>query len=167
MTVETPNDSTSEKKTIDTATELKKILQPYEAFKPKSLSKEIEVEYTDPDTDELKTIKWTVKAISPRLMIQHAEHFEPLEGREYDEDKPVPLKEQVRMMKLLAPLIDIVLPYCCVKPKIVFNGLTDQNQVNIDDIDLEALFKIFIGIFNISGMGKKSEEYKKKLSKPQ
>lgn len=147
----------------------KVILLPHQAFKPRSRKQEVEVEFKVPETGEIKHIKWQVKAISPRLMIKHAKHFSALEGQKYDEDgvKEMPVNEQVELMQLLAPLVDVVLPFCCVEPKVVFEGETTATQINIDDIELEALLKIFIAIFNVSGIGKEAAEDKKKLLKLQ
>lgn len=145
------------------------ILLPHQAFKPRSKKQHVEVEFTDIDTGEIKIVSWEVKALSPRLMIKHAQEFAALEGQKYEEDKveEMPFKEQVSLMQLLAPLVDIVLPYCCIEPKVIFEGDTTPSAINIDDIELEALLKLFITIFNISGLGKKAADDKKKLLKLQ
>lgn len=147
----------------------KVILLPHQAFRPRSKKQKVEIDFRDSESGEIKNISWEVKALSPRLMIKHAKEFGALEGQKYDENevKEMEVNEQIELMQLLAPLIDIVLPYCCVNPKVKFEGDTTQQEINIDDIELEALLKIFITIFNISGIGKQAAENKKKLLKLQ
>ncbi len=144
------------------------MVKPTEIFKGKNEPKLIKVEYENPDTKEMVITEWKVKPLSPRLLVKNYDYFEALQGSDIDEKKGEELTSVQRkaLMKKIDPLIDVVLPHCCVEPEVVFVGPTQGNQINIDDIPLDVLIKLFGEIFIASGMtedGEKEREDQKKV----
>jgi hypothetical protein len=92
--------------------------------------------------------------MSARLMVKNYKNFAALDQ---SDNKNMTLEQQADMMQKLAPLIDVVLPECCINPKIVFEGETGPGKIHIDDMDLETLMKLFSGIFEASGIVPKKE----------
>jgi len=142
---------------------------PTVVFKGKNAPKIVKTEYIQDDGSKVD-LEWLVKPLSPRLLVNHYEHFAGLEGLDdTPEGQDIPKEKQTEMMKKLAPLIDVVLPFCCVKPKIVFEGLSDSNQINIDDVPLDTLMRLFGEIFKASGVTEEAErlrEAQKKVPSP-
>jgi hypothetical protein len=142
------------------------MVKPSSIFKSRSAPKKIQTKFIDEQNKEIM-LDWIVKPLSPRLMVQNYKYFAALEkmdtnekGTELTED------EQIETLEKLAPLIDVVLPYCCVEPKIVMEGETNDKQINIDDLSVETLMSLFSGIFESSGLAKKGEEQRKNLGNP-
>ena len=139
-------------------------MRPQEVFKSKSKAVPIIIEKKeiDPEGKEITTqINWTVKPLSARLMVQNYSHFVNLEKIEKS-----PERDQAKILEGLIPLIDVVLPFCCVDPKLVMEGETNEKQIHIDDLDIEALMNLFTKIFEISGLGKKADDKIENLESP-
>jgi hypothetical protein len=58
------------------------------------------------------------------------------------------------------PLLKIILPACCVEPKVSQQG--DDESLGIDEIALEDLIELFGHIFDLSGLTKAAEDARKK-----
>jgi len=126
------------------------MVKPHEVFNSKKREvKTIQTEFKKPGVEQPIKLDWDVKPMSPRLMVKHYKNFAALDQAEKKDLTP---EEQAEIMQKLAPLIDIILPECCVNPKIVFEGETKAGQIHIDDLDLETLIKLFSGIFDASGI---------------
>ncbi len=133
------------------------MVNPVDLFKGKNAPKIIKTDYVKDDGTTVD-LEWLVKPLSPRLLVSNYEHFAALEGLEYKEGEDMSETKQTSMMKKLAPLIDVVLPNCCVKPKIVYEGLSNADQLNIDDVPLDTLMKLFAEIFKSSGLSEEAEK---------
>jgi len=142
------------------------MVNPADLFKGKNAPKIIKTEFVKDDGTKVE-LEWLVKPLSPRLLVNNYEHFSALESFDYKEGEEIPENRQTDMMKKLSPLIDIVLPNCCVKPKIVYEGASDANQINIDDIPLDTLMKLFAEIFKASGLNEEAEKTRDQQKKVQ
>ncbi len=128
------------------------MVKPHEVFNSKKrASKVITTEFKKENVEEPVKVEWEVKPLSPRLLVKNYKNFAALDQAQAAN---LTLEQQAEMMQKLAPLIDVVLPECCINPKIVFEGDTKSGQVHIDDLDLETLIKLFSGIFEASGIVK-------------
>lgn len=132
------------------------MVKPWEVFNSKKRqTKTIQTDFDKEGVDKPIKVDWEVKPMSPRLMVKNYKSFAALDQADR---KDMSMEEQAEMMQKLAPLIDVVLPECCVNPKIVFEGETKSGQVHIDDLNLESLMQLFSGIFEASGLTPKEEE---------
>jgi len=143
------------------------MVSPTKVFKSRSKPKTIHTKHKGDDKVEVE-LDWYVKPLSPRLMVKNYKHFSALEqmdkGKEPGEE--LSREEEIETLEKLAPLIDVVLPYCCVRPKIVEEGETNDTQVNIDDLDVETLMALFSEIFKASGISEEGDKERKNLGKP-
>jgi len=138
-------------------------IKPHEVFNSKNrATKVITTTFKKDNVEKPIEIEWVVKPMSPRLMVKNYKNFAALENAD---SKDLTLEEQAEMMQKLAPLIDIILPACCIDPKIVFEGETGKGQIHIDDLDMETLMKLFSGIFEASGITEKTKEEREDLKK--
>jgi len=130
------------------------MVKPHELFKGKNVPKLVIVDYENPDTGEIQHTEWRVKPLTPRLLVKNYDSFDALQESNIDEQQGKELSPEQRksLMKKIDPLIDVVLPHCCVDPKVVFEGETNEKQIHIDDIPLDVLIKLFGEIFISSGM---------------
>jgi hypothetical protein len=125
-------------------------VKPHEVFNSKNRAvKTITTDFKKPGVEKPIQVEWEVKPLSPRLMVKNYKNFAALDQAQAAN---LSIEEQAGMMQKLAPLIDVILPECCVNPKIVFEGETKKGEVHIDDLDLETLIKLFSGIFEASGI---------------
>lgn len=132
------------------------MVKPHEVYNSKKREvKTITTDFKKDGVDEPMKVEWIVKPMSPRLMVKNYKNFAALDGANQED---MTMEQQADMMQKLAPLIDVVLPECCVNPKIVFEGETKTGQIHIDDLDLESLMKLFSGIFEASGISKPKED---------
>lgn len=126
------------------------MVKPHEVFSSKNRqAKVITTEFKKKDVDKPIKVEWEVKPMSPRLLVKNYKNFAALDQKE---TKDMTIEQQAEMMQKLAPLIDVVLPECCINPKVVFEGETKNGFIHIDDLDLETLIKLFTGIFEASGL---------------
>lgn len=139
------------------------MVKPHEVFTNKRGLKMIKIDFVKDDGEKV-VIDWKIKPLTPRLMVHNFKNFAALENHKKD-TKDMTLLEQGEMMEGIAPLIDIILPKCCVEPKVVFEGDTTANQINIDDIDLPTLMEIFAKIFEASGVNPEKEAERANLQK--
>jgi hypothetical protein len=131
------------------------MVKPHEIFNSKKRQvKTITTEFKKDNVEKPVLIEWVVKPMSPRLMVKNYKSFAALDGAD---QKNMTIEQQADMMQKLAPLIDVVLPECCINPKIVFEGETAAGKIHIDDLDLESLMKLFSGIFEASGITQKED----------
>ncbi len=136
-------------------------IKPHEVFNSKNrATKVITTTFKKDNVEKPIEVEWVVKPMSPRLMVKNYKNFAALENAD---SKDLSLEEQAEMMQKLAPLIDIILPACCVDPRIVFEGETGKGQIHIDDLDMETLMKLFSGIFEASGITEKTKEEREDL----
>lgn len=141
------------------------MVKPSEIFRSKKEVHSVQIEHEQEDGTKV-LIDWKVKGLTPRLLVKNFEYFADLEGLDLDKDETkLTAKQRATMIKKLDPLIDVVLPFSCVEPKIVFEGETNDIQVNIEDIPLDVLMKLFGKIFEISGMSKEAQEQRELLKK--
>jgi len=133
------------------------MVKPYELFKGKNEPKLVIVDYENPDTGKIDHTEWRVKPLTPRLLVKNYDSFDALQESNIDEQqgKELTATQRKDLMKKIDPLIDVVLPHCCVDPKVVFEGETNSQQIHIDDIPLDVLIKLFGEIFIASGMSDK------------
>ena len=125
-------------------------VKPHEVFNSKKREiKTITTDFKKEGVDKPIKVEWDVKPLSPRLMVKNYKNFAALDQAQAAN---LSIEEQASMMQKLAPLIDVILPECCVNPIIVFEGETKKGQIHIDDLDLETLIKLFSGIFEASGI---------------
>jgi len=144
------------------------MVNPSDLFRGKNAPKIVKTPYVKDDGIEVE-LDWLVKPLSPRLLVNHYEHFAALEDLNYKEGDDISPAKQTDMMKKLAPLIDVVLPYCCVKPKIIYDGISEGNNLNIDDVPLDTLMRLFGEIFKSSGLNEeaaKIRDTQKKVPSP-
>lgn len=138
------------------------MVNPAKIFKSKSLPRPIETTFTD--KDKSKTIlTWMVRPLSPRMMVQNYKHFAGIEDLGTDTNIKITKKQEIATLEKLSPLIDIILPFCCLDPKIVMEGPTNDKQINIDDLDVQTLMALFTEIFKTSGMSEEKDEERKNL----
>lgn len=141
------------------------MVKPGKIFKSKSAPRPITTKHKEGE-EEIE-LDWIVRPLSPRLMVQNYKYFAALEKLDTNKkEEELTEEEQIETLEKLSPLIDVVLPYCCVDPKIVMEGETTDVQINIDDLSVETLMALFSGIFESSGLTKKSEDERKNLEKP-
>jgi len=142
------------------------MVKPHEIFVNKSRPKIVKTKFRKEDDTEIE-IEWKIKPLSPRLMAKNYKYFAALQGQDLTEEdaKDMSQERQIDMMESLAPLLDIVLPYCCIEPKVVFEGNTTPQQINIDDIDLQTLMSLFEEIFKSTGLTDEGDKERKNLSK--
>jgi len=142
------------------------MVNPTKIFKSKSAPKVIHTKHTGEDNVEV-TLDWTVRALAPRLMVQNFKHFAALETLNSDkvEGQELSKQEEIETLEKLAPLIDVVLPYCCVTPKVVTEGVSDAKQIHIDDLDVQTLMELFSEIFKASGVSEEGDKERKNLEK--
>jgi hypothetical protein len=132
------------------------MVRPHEVFNSRKRQvKKITTDFNKEGVEKPIKLEWEVKPMSPRLMVKNYKSFAALDGTD---QKNMTIEQQADMMQKLAPLIDVVLPECCVNPKIVFEGETRPGAIHIDDLDLESLMKLFSGIFEASGITQKEDE---------
>jgi len=136
-------------------------------FRNKGKSRMVQVKSKD-ESGEPITLDWKVKPLAPRLMVKNYKYFAALEKlNSNDQKEDLTEDQQIETLEKLSPLIDVVLPYCCIAPKVVFEGETNEKQINIDDIDIETLMGLFTAIFESSGLSAKGEDERKNIDKPQ
>ena len=144
------------------------MVKPGTHFKSRSAPKMIKTKVKGENNTEIE-LDWKVKPLSPRLMVQNYRHFaalEKLDSNDKEKGKELSEEEKNETLERLAPLIDVVLPFCCVDPKIVMEGETNEKQINIDDLDVETLMALFGAIFEASGVAKKATDERKDLPTP-
>jgi len=141
------------------------MVNPSTIFRSKSAPRKVTTTYKDEKDVEI-ILDWIVRPLSPRLMVQNYKHFAALEKLNNTGEKELAEQEQIETLEKLAPLIDVVLPYCCVKPNIVMEGETNDTQINIDDMNVETLMALFSAIFESSGLTKKGEDERKNSEIP-
>lgn len=142
------------------------MVKPSEILKSKREIHSIKIEYEKEDGTKIE-LDWKVKPLTPRLLVKNFEYFAALEDVDFDatDEAKMTTKQRASLIKKLDPLIDVVLPFSCVEPKIVFEGETNESQINIEDIPLDILMKLFGEIFKISGMTKEAQEERELLKK--
>ena len=59
------------------------------------------------------------------------------------------------------PALKVVLPKCCVSPKMIDGISTDPNVISVNRIKLEVGIELFDKILEISGLGTKNEKDRK------
>jgi len=137
-------------------------MKPQEVFKKRSKVQAVQTKSKNEDGEEI-TVDWKVKPLSPRLMVHNYKYFAALEKLEGEEEAELSKEQEAETLEKLAPLIDVVLPFCVVDPKIVMEGETNNTQISIDDIDVETLMSLFQKIFEVSGLTDKEAEKRKNL----
>lgn len=143
------------------------MVNPSTVFKSRSQAKMVTVKTKDEKGAEV-ILDWKVKPLAPRLMVKNYKYFAALEKlNSNDQKEDLSEDQQIETLEKLSPLIDVVLPYCCIAPKVVFEGETNDKQINIDDIDIETLMGLFTAIFESSGLSAKGEDERKNIDKPQ
>lgn len=143
------------------------MVNPSTIFRSKSKPRMVEVKSKDEKGAEV-ILDWKVRPLAPRLMVKNYKYFAALEKLNSNDQKvELTEEQQIETLDKLSPLIDVVLPYCCIAPKVVFEGETNELQINIDDIDVETLMGLFTAIFESSGLSSKGEDERKNLENPQ
>ena len=142
------------------------MVKPSEVFKSKREIHSIKLEHEREDGTKIE-IDWKVRALTPRLLVKNFEYFAALEDVDFEEtdEKKMTTKQRASLIKKLDPLIDVVLPFSCVDPKVVFEGESNDSQINIEDLPLDILMKLFGEIFKVSGMTKEAQEQRELLKK--
>jgi len=142
-------------------------MDPTKIFKSRSKPRTITTVYLDENEKEIN-LEWLVKPLSPRLMVNNYKYFAALEEMDKDKVKGQELTkaQEIETLEKLAPLIDVVLPYCCIKPKIVEEGESNNLQLNIDDLDIQTLMALFSEIFKTSGVSEKKDKERQDFVKP-
>ena len=74
--------------------------------------------------------------------------------------------EEIETLEKLAPLIDVILPFCCLNPKIIMEGQSTDKEINIDDLDIQTLMELFSAIFTASGVSDQGDLERANLEKP-
>lgn len=138
------------------------MVNPTKVFKSRNIPRPVETKFIDKDKSEIK-LTWMIRPLSPRMMVQNYKHFAAIEKMGTDPNVKLTPEQEISTLDKLAPLIDIILPYSCLEPKIVMEGPTNDKQINIDDLDVQTLMALFTEIFKSSGMSEEKDEERKNL----
>lgn len=128
-------------------------------YRERSKGRTVEVE--DPETKQKDV--WTIRPLSTTELAEHSELFESIPDNQQDDDKT----RMVLARKVLIPLMKVVLPSCCISPKVTL----DENDPRLKDPNSDVLLfteipvpvgsELLEKILDASGLTKRAEESRK------
>ena len=125
-----------------------------------ALSKNIIVKI---DHEELGKLEFTIKPMSAKLLAQVTLIAKDLDISTKKEKKEEgvdegDMKAVASFGQVVYPMCEILLPKCCVSPKVSLEETTEKGVLWIEKIPVEILIELFEGIYSVIVTNTKKKE---------